>query len=112
MRTHFCFCTGGGQAFAALLILAAMLIAILTRPQKWLSDFDQSFYLSIAYDISPYACSAMAPSTSRRAAPSATRHVLRPGVSMDHRVAEQSGTPAAVLVAFAFEPVHVLHTPR
>jgi hypothetical protein len=28
-----------------------LLTAIVTRPPKWLSDFDQSFYLTIAYDI-------------------------------------------------------------
>jgi hypothetical protein len=39
------------RVLCALLILAVMLIAILSRPPKWLSDFDQSFYLTIAYDI-------------------------------------------------------------
>ena len=39
-------CTSG-----ALLIFVAMLTAILTRPPKWLSDFDQAAYLTIAYDI-------------------------------------------------------------
>ena len=33
---------------AAFAVLAA---AITSRPPKWLSDFDQSFYLTIAYDI-------------------------------------------------------------
>jgi 4-amino-4-deoxy-L-arabinose transferase-like glycosyltransferase len=33
---------------AAFVALAA---AIMSRPPKWLSDFDQSFYLTIAYDI-------------------------------------------------------------
>src|SRR5262249_14171526 len=32
----------------AFVILA---IAITTRPPKWLTDFDQSFYLTIAYDM-------------------------------------------------------------
>src|SRR5262245_48799311 len=32
----------------AFLVLA---VAITTRPAKWLSDFDQSFYLTIAYDM-------------------------------------------------------------
>ncbi len=40
------------RGMGALLILSAFLLAILTRPAKWLSDFDQSFYLTIAYDIS------------------------------------------------------------
>lgn len=30
---------------------AALATAITTRPPKWLSDFDQSFYLTIAYDM-------------------------------------------------------------
>ncbi len=34
-----------------LLIFAVLATAILTRPPKWLSDFDQSFYLTIAYDL-------------------------------------------------------------
>jgi hypothetical protein len=33
---------------AAFVALAA---AIMSRPPKWFSDFDQSFYLTIAYDI-------------------------------------------------------------
>jgi 4-amino-4-deoxy-L-arabinose transferase-like glycosyltransferase len=35
-------------AAVAFVVLA---VAITTRPPKWLSDFDQSFYLTIAYDI-------------------------------------------------------------
>ena len=34
-----------------LLIFAVLAAAILTRPAKWLSDFDQGFYLTIAYDL-------------------------------------------------------------
>ena len=34
-----------------LLVFATLATAILLRPAKWLSDFDQSFYLTIAYDI-------------------------------------------------------------
>ena len=33
---------------AAFVVLT---LAIISRPPKWLSDFDQSFYLTIAYDI-------------------------------------------------------------
>jgi hypothetical protein len=36
---------------AAFVVLA---VAITSRPPKWLSDFDQSFYLTIAYDIDRY----------------------------------------------------------
>ena len=31
--------------------MTIMVIAILTRPPKWLTDFDQVFYLTIAYDL-------------------------------------------------------------
>ena len=34
-----------------LLVFAALATAILVRPPKWLSHFDQSLYLTIAYDI-------------------------------------------------------------
>jgi hypothetical protein len=34
-----------------LVIFAVLATALLTRPPKWLSDFDQSFYLTIAYDL-------------------------------------------------------------
>lgn len=33
------------------LVFAVLLFAIVSRPTKWLSDFDQSFYLTIAYDL-------------------------------------------------------------
>ncbi len=43
---------GGGARLAfGLLIFAVLVTAILLRPPKWLADFDQSFYLSIAYDL-------------------------------------------------------------
>ncbi|MGE0038985.1 MAG: hypothetical protein AB7S93_25600 [Xanthobacteraceae bacterium] len=42
--------TGGRIAFG-ILIFAALAAAILARPEKWLTDFDQAFYLSIAYDL-------------------------------------------------------------
>src|SRR6476646_6873899 len=34
-----------------LLVFAVLATAIMSRPAKWLSDFDQSFYLTIAYDL-------------------------------------------------------------
>ena len=34
-----------------LLVFAVLATTILSRPVKWLSDFDQSFYLTIAYDL-------------------------------------------------------------
>ena len=34
-----------------LLVFAVLATAIVSRPAKWLSDFDQSFYLTIAYDL-------------------------------------------------------------
>ena len=41
----------GSRIAFGVLIFAALAAAILARPEKWLSDFDQSFYLSIAYDL-------------------------------------------------------------
>jgi len=35
----------------ALIIFATLATAILLRTPKWLSDFDQSFYITIAYDL-------------------------------------------------------------
>lgn len=49
MRTRFPFC--GSLIAIGLLVFATLATAILLRPAKWLSDFDQSFYLTIAYDI-------------------------------------------------------------
>jgi len=34
-----------------LLVFAVMALGITSRPPKWLSHFDQSFYLTIAYDL-------------------------------------------------------------
>jgi hypothetical protein len=34
-----------------LLVFTVLATAILSRPAKWLGDFDQSFYLTIAYDL-------------------------------------------------------------
>src|SRR6476659_7877479 len=33
------------------LVFVTLATAILLRPPKWLSDFDQSFYITIAYDL-------------------------------------------------------------
>jgi hypothetical protein len=44
------FDTAGRIAFG-LLVFAVLAAAILAQPPKWLSDFDQSFYLTIAYDL-------------------------------------------------------------
>ena len=49
MRTRFVF--NGSRIVLVLLVFATLTTAILLRPAKWLSDFDQSFYLTIAYDI-------------------------------------------------------------
>jgi hypothetical protein len=49
MRRRFDF--SGSRIVLVLLVFATLATAILLRPAKWLSDFDQSFYLTIAYDI-------------------------------------------------------------
>ncbi|MBV9954280.1 MAG: hypothetical protein JOZ70_03420 [Pseudolabrys sp.] len=41
----------GSRAVFALIVFAVLAAAILTRPAKWLGDFDQPFYLTIAYDL-------------------------------------------------------------
>jgi hypothetical protein len=41
----------GGRIAFGLLVFAVLATAILSRPPKWLSDFDQSFYLTISYDL-------------------------------------------------------------
>jgi hypothetical protein len=41
----------GARVFFAVLVFAALALAILSRPDKRLIDFDQSFYLTIAYDL-------------------------------------------------------------
>ena len=41
----------GVRIVFALGVFAILVTAILIRPPKWLSDFDQSFYLTIAYDL-------------------------------------------------------------
>ncbi|MEA2926182.1 MAG: hypothetical protein QOD25_3304, partial [Alphaproteobacteria bacterium] len=41
----------GVRIVFGLLVFAVIATAILSRPAKWLSDFDQSFYLTIAYDL-------------------------------------------------------------
>jgi hypothetical protein len=49
MQTRFVF--SGSRIVLVLLVFATLATAILLRPAKSLSDFDQSFYLTIAYDI-------------------------------------------------------------
>ena len=49
MRTRSVF--SASRIVLVLLVFATLATAILLRPAKWLSDFDQSFYLTIAYDI-------------------------------------------------------------
>jgi uncharacterized membrane protein (DUF441 family) len=44
----------GVRIVFGLLVFAVLATAILSRPAKWLSDFDQSFYLTIAYDLNHY----------------------------------------------------------
>lgn len=39
------------RALFGLAVFAILVTAILLRPAKWLSDFDQSFYITIAYDL-------------------------------------------------------------
>ena len=43
--------SGGARIVFGLLVFSILVTAILLRPPKWLSDFDQSFYLTIAYDL-------------------------------------------------------------
>jgi hypothetical protein len=49
MRTSLGF--SASRVILVLLTFATLATAILLRPAKWLSDFDQSFYLTIAYDM-------------------------------------------------------------
>src|SRR5215213_659941 len=49
MRTRFVF--SGCRIVLLLLAFATLATAIVLRPAKSLRDFDQSFYLTIAYDI-------------------------------------------------------------
>jgi hypothetical protein len=41
----------GARIVFGLIVFAVLATAILLRPPKWLSDFDQAFYLAIAYDL-------------------------------------------------------------
>ena len=43
--------SAGARSIFAALIFAILAAAILSRSPKWLSDFDQPFYLTIAYDL-------------------------------------------------------------
>src|SRR3954452_3373924 len=49
MRTRFVF--SGSRIVLGLLVFVTLATAIMLRPAKWLSHFDQSFYLTIAYDV-------------------------------------------------------------
>ena len=42
----------GGRIGLGIIVFGILTAVILTRSPKWLSDFDQSFYLTIAYDLS------------------------------------------------------------
>ncbi len=44
----------GGRVAFALCVFVVLATAIWTRTPKWLGDFDQSFYLTIAYDMERY----------------------------------------------------------
>src|SRR5689334_7554171 len=44
------FVSGHSRVLVAL-VFVTLATAILLRPAKWLSDFDQSFYLTVAYDL-------------------------------------------------------------
>jgi len=44
----------GGRVAFALCVFVVLAAAIWTRPPKWLGDFDQSFYLTVAYDMERY----------------------------------------------------------
>lgn len=52
MRRIFAY--PGSRLIFTLCIFAVLATAILTRAPKWMGDFDQSFYLTIAYDIDRY----------------------------------------------------------
>ena len=41
----------GARIVFGLLVFAILATAILMRPPKWLSHFDQSLYLTVAYDL-------------------------------------------------------------
>jgi len=49
MRERLLAC--GARVAFALAVFAVLATAILLRPAKWLSDFDQSFYITVAYDL-------------------------------------------------------------
>jgi hypothetical protein len=49
MRSRLC--SWGARVGLGLIIFAVLSAAILLRPPKWLSDFDQGFYITIAYDL-------------------------------------------------------------
>ena len=74
--------------FAPTIILcgfafAILALAITTRVPKWLTDFDQSFYITIAYDLDRHGVfsNGVFDKTDSTEDGSAARHVLRPGLS-------------------------------
>jgi hypothetical protein len=49
------WCNCFTRAVFALIVFAILLSAILIRPPKWLTHFDQSLYLTIAYDLNHHS---------------------------------------------------------
>src|SRR5919198_885440 len=45
------FAGAGARIGFAVIIFAALAAAIMSRPAKWMLDFDQVFYLTVAYDL-------------------------------------------------------------
>jgi hypothetical protein len=44
----------GARVVFGLIVFAVLATAILLQPPKWLMDFDQSFYLTVAHDLDHY----------------------------------------------------------
>jgi hypothetical protein len=49
MRTRLC--SWGARLGLGLIIFAVLSAAIVLRPPKWLTHFDQGFYITVAYDL-------------------------------------------------------------
>lgn len=49
MRSRLC--SWGARVGLGLIIFAVLSAAILLRPPKWLTHFDQGFYITVAYDL-------------------------------------------------------------
>src|SRR5215216_4750418 len=45
------FARAGARIVFAVVVFFALAFAIMSRPAKWMLDFDQSFYLTVAYDL-------------------------------------------------------------